>query len=77
MKGENYLASLNKMFIIGSLISFVTIFVTLYMLYNSNTIGLLSISLLTFGISYFLSEKGDYEDARNAIEAHRIRNKES
>ncbi|AJE53799.1 hypothetical protein NS115_09490 [Paenibacillus jamilae] len=77
LKGENYLSPLNKMFIIGSLISFVTILVTLYMLYNSNTIGLLSISLLTFGISYFFSEKGDYEDARNAIEAHRIRNKES
>ncbi|KJD43921.1 hypothetical protein [Paenibacillus terrae] len=75
LRGENYFSSLNKMLIIGAVISAVTISITLYMLYNSNTIGLLSISLFTFGLSYFFSEKGDYEDARSAIEAHRNRNK--
>lgn len=77
LSGENYSSSLNRMFILGALISAITISITLYMLYNSNAIGLLSISLLTFGISYFFSEKGDYEDARSIIEAHRNRNKES
>ncbi|MFK4302326.1 MULTISPECIES: hypothetical protein [unclassified Paenibacillus] len=77
LRGENYFSSLNKMLIIGALISAVTISITLYMLYNSNTIGLLSISLFTFGLSYFFSDRGDYEDARSAIEAHRNRNKKS
>jgi hypothetical protein len=76
LKGENYFSSLNKMLIVGALISAITISITLYMLYNSNAIGLLSISLLTFGISYFFSEKGDYKDARNAIAAYRGGNKE-
>lgn len=77
LKGESYLSSLNKMLIVGVLISAITISITLYMLYNSNAIGLLSISLFTFGISYFFSEKGDYKDARSAIEAYRGSDKES
>ncbi|WP_342414577.1 hypothetical protein NST83_13460 [Paenibacillus sp. FSL R10-2782] len=77
LRGENYFSSLNKMLILGSLISTITIFITLYMLYNSSTIGLLSISLFTFGLSYFFSERGDYEDARSVIQVHRNRNKKS
>ncbi|WP_256020494.1 hypothetical protein [Paenibacillus kribbensis] len=77
LRGKNYSSSLNKMLIFGAIISAITISLTLYMLYNSIAIGLLSISLLTFGISYFFSEKGDYEDARSAIQVHRGRNKES
>ncbi|WP_311077815.1 hypothetical protein [Paenibacillus polymyxa] len=77
LRAENYLSSLNKLLILGALISAVTIFITLYMLYSSNTIGLLSISLLTFGLSYFFSERGDYEDARSAITVHRNGNKKS
>ncbi|MMZ61535.1 hypothetical protein D1872_236890 [compost metagenome] len=77
LRVENYLSSLNKLLILGALISAVTIFITLYMLYSSNTIGLLSISLLTFGVSYFFSERGDYEDARSAITVHRNGNKKS
>lgn len=58
LRGENYFSSLNKMLILGSLISTITIFITLYMLYNSSTIGLLSISLFTFGLSYFFQSGG-------------------
>jgi hypothetical protein len=77
LRNENYFSTLNRILILGTLISAVTIFITLYMLYNSNTIGLLAISLLTFGLSYYFSEKGDFEDARSAIEAYRNRDKKS
>ncbi|MDQ0493358.1 hypothetical protein [Paenibacillus brasilensis] len=77
LRVENYFSSLNKLLIFGALISATTISITLYMLYNANAIGLLSLSLLTFGISYFFSEKGENEDARSTLQTYRGRNKES
>ncbi len=73
---ENYGTKTNKMLLSGSILSFITIILMVVMLYDRNPLMCIFLSLLTFGISYFLSDRGDYEDVREAIELYRYGNKE-
>ncbi|MEK3851171.1 hypothetical protein MKX59_19215 [Paenibacillus sp. FSL R7-0340] len=72
---ENYMTKTNKMMISGAVISLVTISLTLYLLYNLNAIGTLIMTSITFAVSYYMSDRSDYEDVREAVEAYREKNK--
>ncbi|WP_010345921.1 hypothetical protein [Paenibacillus peoriae] len=72
---ENYGTKTNKVLLSGSILSFITIILMVVMLYAMNPLMCIFLSLLTFGISYFLSDRGDYEDVREAVELYRHGNK--
>lgn len=74
---ENYMTKTNKMMISGAVISLVTISLTLYLLYNLNAIGTLIMTSITFAVSYYMSDRSDYEDVREAVEAYREKIKET
>ncbi|MEC0235224.1 hypothetical protein P4H71_12910 [Paenibacillus kribbensis] len=75
MLQENYGTKTNKVLLSGSILSFITIILMVVMLYAMNPLMCIFLSLLTFGISYFLSDRGDYEDVREAVELYRYGNK--
>lgn len=72
---ENYNTKENKMVIMSVLFSAITICLAIILLYKLDPLSLLLVSIFTFGLSYYFSKRSDYEDARKAIEAYRIRNK--
>lgn len=76
-KREDYKSSLNVLLLAGVVISIMTICLTIFFLYNMNPYGTIAITLIAFSISYYFSQRGDYEDARKSIEAHSQRNKKS
>ncbi|WP_238796289.1 hypothetical protein [Paenibacillus sp. EKM206P] len=74
---EDYNTTENKMVLTSTLFSTITISLGVILLYYLNPLAILLVSIFTFGLSYYFSKRSDYEDARKAIEAYRIRNKES
>ncbi len=74
---ENYFSSKNRILVVGSLISAISIITVIVFLYESFVIGIFAVSLITFGISYYFSERREYEDVREAIQKYRDKNKGS
>ncbi len=72
---EDYSTKTNKMLLIGSILSFSTIIFMVIALYAMNSLMCIILSVFTFGVSYLLSDRGDYEDVRTAVELYRQRNK--
>lgn len=72
---ENYSTKTNRMMLFGTVISLVAISLTLFLLYNLDTIGTLVMTSLTFAASYYMSERSDYEDVREAVEGYSKKNK--
>ncbi|MFW5436233.1 hypothetical protein [Paenibacillus apiarius] len=61
----------NRIIVISGIISAVTIFLTLIIIMSQNYILLMILSITTFAIAYYFSDRGDYESVRGAIESHR------
>ncbi|MGE6576241.1 hypothetical protein ACQKFM_15095 [Paenibacillus xylanexedens] len=74
---ENYLSKTNLSYLIGTMISAITICMTLVLLYRSEPTGLLILAIATFGVSYFFSVRRERGDIRKAVEAYRNKHKNS
>ncbi|RUT28147.1 hypothetical protein EJP77_18215 [Paenibacillus zeisoli] len=55
--------------LIASILSTVTIFLISFFLYNVDSLGITIMAFSTFSISYFLSQRSDYEGVRSIVEA--------
>lgn len=55
--------------LIASILSTITIFLISFFLYNLDTLGIIIMAFSTFSISYFLSQRSDYEGVRSIVEA--------
>ncbi|MCM3291781.1 hypothetical protein M3661_16745 [Paenibacillus sp. MER 180] len=60
----------HRIVVISGIISAVTIFLTLLIILSQNYILLMILSLASFGIAYYYSDRGDYESVRSDIEKH-------
>lgn len=74
---ENYFSPVNTTMIVGTVCSTITISFTLVLLYNSDPIWLLTMSIFAFALSYYFSQRGDCEDDRSAVKAYRSKNQKS
>ncbi|MNU69074.1 hypothetical protein D3C71_584540 [compost metagenome] len=54
---------------IASILSTVSIFLISFFLYTVDSLGLIIMAFSTFSISYFLSQRSDYEGVRSIVEA--------
>ncbi|MFC7560263.1 hypothetical protein ACFQY3_16875 [Paenibacillus farraposensis] len=70
---EDYNTKENKLVLISTLFSMVTISLGVILLYYLNPLAILLVSIFTFALSYIFSKRSDEEDARKAIEAYRER----
>ncbi|MBY0024581.1 hypothetical protein H7K28_15325 [Paenibacillus polymyxa] len=70
---EDYNTEENKLVLISTMFSMVTISLGVILLYYLNPLAILLVSIFTFGLSYIFSRRSDEEDARKAIEAYRER----
>lgn len=64
----NYYEYRSILTIISACLSAVAIMLTLWLLIVSNYYGILALSLATFGIAYYFSDREDYERVRQLIE---------
>ncbi|WP_440109412.1 hypothetical protein [Paenibacillus sp. QZ-Y1] len=72
---EDYFSKVNVPFIIGTVVSSITISATLILLYNADPMWLFLMTLPTFGVSCYFSYRREQGDIREAVEAYRNRNK--
>lgn len=66
-----YMEYKHLILLISSLISGVTISLTILIMVSQNYILMIILSLSTFVIAYYFSDRGDYESVRSSIEAYR------
>ncbi|GIP21359.1 hypothetical protein [Paenibacillus sp. J22TS3] len=65
----------NKSLLVAATISSVTIFLVGFFLYTVDSLGFIIMAFVTFSISYFLSQRSDYEGVRSIVEAYLKENK--
>lgn len=61
--------------LIATVISTITIFLISFFLYTVDSLGLIIMAFATFSVSYFLSQRSDYEGVRSIVEAYINENK--
>ncbi|MFD2752354.1 hypothetical protein ACFSUM_18375 [Virgibacillus siamensis] len=71
---EDYSTTTNKLMILGSIFSIVTVALTLTLLYTSNFIWLVSMCVVTMLCSLYFSLRSDQADVRKNLESYRKRN---
>lgn len=71
---EDYSTITNKLMILGSIFSILTVGLTLVLLYRANHMWLAVMCILTMLCSLYFSLRGDQEDVRKNLETYRRRN---